>query len=68
MPYIKYESKFMRKIVLPEEPRLFCLMLNSLIVEYETESQNEEQQKSLKSERESLIFKEIHNFNQKSLD
>eukprot|EP00347_Sterkiella_histriomuscorum_P002563 403367666 len=68
MQYIKYESKVLKNLILPQEPRLFCLMLNGLIVEYESENQNEEQQKLLKSERESLIFKEIHNFNQKSLD
>ena len=52
----------MKRLALPLEPRLFCLIYNGVPVEYESTSEKEE------AERESIIFKEIHNFTQRSLD
>ncbi|CDW90641.1 UNKNOWN [Stylonychia lemnae] len=67
-PYLNFESNFIKKLVLPQEPRLFCLIYNGNIVEYDSERQDDDQLKSLLTERQALIFKEIHSFNQKSLD
>jgi len=38
---LPYESKFMKKVVLPQEPRLFCLSLNGMAVEYEDDDGEE---------------------------
>lgn len=62
MPLLKYESPFVKRLALPQEPRLFCLIYNGVPVEYESTSEKEE------AERESIIFKEIHGFTQRSLD
>jgi hypothetical protein len=71
--------------LLPQEPRLFCLLYNGVAVDYESSNLSDstvtssggvigggdtgEQNESLNcSERESIIFKEIHSFTQQSLD
>jgi hypothetical protein len=33
---LKYESPFVKRILLPQEPRLFCLLYNGNSVEYDT--------------------------------
>lgn len=80
-------------MLLPQEPRLYCLFFNGLVVEYQTDleennslassesliltsqmSQSSAQQQmqakqSVQSiEREAVILKEIHYFNQRSLN
>lgn len=34
-PLVKYESPFVKKIIVPQEPRLYCLIYNSQVVEYQ---------------------------------
>lgn len=29
LPLVKYESPFIKKMVVPQEPRLYCLLFNS---------------------------------------
>ncbi len=38
LPLIKYESPFMKKLLVPQEPRLFCLLYNSQVVDYSDSS------------------------------
>jgi hypothetical protein len=59
---LKYESKFIKQMKIPQEPRLFCLIFNGNIVEYEGEEHSND------NEKIQVLNKEIHNFNQKSLD
>jgi len=63
-PFIDYESIFVRKThLLPQEPRLFCLMLGGVVVEYD-----QDQSEPASQEKEQFILKEIHSFGQRSLD
>lgn len=62
---MKYEAPYIKKSLLPQEPRLYCLIYNSSVVEYDTGDDIDSQ---TKSEKEAAVFKEIHNFSQKSLD
>ena len=69
--FLKYESPFLKRSAIPpQEPRLFCLFFNGIAVEYNSEDDNQEDEgQRLKSEREALIFKEIHApLDQASLD
>lgn len=70
LPLLKYESPFIKLMILPQEPRLFCLLYNGITVEYEDGEDNNEHAVGGGNcaERESVIFKEIHNFTQRSLD
>ena len=34
-PLVKYESPFIKKTIVPQEPRLYCLIYNSQVVEYQ---------------------------------
>jgi hypothetical protein len=34
-PMIKYESSFIKSMILPQDPRLFCLLYNGTTVEYD---------------------------------
>jgi hypothetical protein len=54
---LNYESKFIKQFNVPSEPRLFCLVYNSAIVEY-----NESEDDTF-NEKPSTVFKEIHSFN-----
>lgn len=40
---------------------MFCLIYNSYVVEYDDEEQGTQ-------DKEAVVFKELYNFNQKSLD
>lgn len=33
---LKYESPFVKRMILPQEPRLFCLLFNGNMVAYDT--------------------------------
>ena len=35
VPLVKYESPFIKKTIVPQEPRLYCLIYNSQVVEYQ---------------------------------
>lgn len=60
---------------MPQEPRLFCLIFNGSAVEYESSEASGDQEaadaggkgEANTAERDNIIFKEIHSFNQKSL-
>lgn len=34
IPLVKYESPFIKKMIVPQEPRLYCLLYNSQVVDY----------------------------------
>jgi hypothetical protein len=60
---LKYESPFIKRINLPQEPRLFCLIYNGSAVEYESEAAQDDEEGARKTaETDSIIFKEIHSF------
>ena len=62
LPLLKYEATFLKRLNLPQEPRLFCLTYNGVSVDYEGDSKPEEGLDGNCPEREAVIFKEIHNF------
>ncbi len=33
-PLVKYESPFIKKMIVPQEPRLYCLLYNAQVVDY----------------------------------
>ena len=54
LPLIKYESPFMKKFLVPQEPRLFCLIYNSLVVDYSDTEPNNQNLKEIRSSETSL--------------
>ncbi len=34
VPILKYESHFVKRRLVPHEPRLFCLIYNTIVVDY----------------------------------
>ena len=64
-PLLKFEQAFIKKLSIPQEPRLFCLIYQGNVVKYDNEENEDD---SLQSECQPIILKEIHSFNQKSLD
>lgn len=61
--FLKFESKYLRNTIVPQNPRLFCLAYKKRLVEYEEE---DDAMKGI--ENPSALRKEIHNFKQFSLD
>jgi hypothetical protein len=47
---LKFESKFVKDQLTPHEPRLFCLVFNGNVVEYEGEGDSDAKGSNLESE------------------
>lgn len=56
---LKYENKMFKEMHLPQEARLFCLVFNSIVVEYEEENKNDDNNLG---EKDVVLLKEIHSF------